>query len=106
VGEAVQSIGGGGLSGGGIEEAALDGPGAAGFPLRGGHIFDEGIFEVANGLEFPDQGLDEGLESVGGLAIEDDGVGEEAVLEGVQGGALFPIGRDRAAGAGAIGPRG
>ena len=72
-----------------IEEAGLDGPGAAKAPESGRHFLDHAAFDAIGGAEFPDVLGNHQIEVRGGLIGEDHLFGEQAMPEGVEGGALF-----------------
>jgi len=70
------------LVGGGI---GLEGPVAEGAPAAEGHGFDEGEFVGGGGVEFGGEVCEEPEETPAGFAGEQDGLGEDAVLDGVAG---------------------
>ncbi len=72
-----------------VNQAGLDGPGAAKAPESGRHFFDHAELDVIGGAEFADVLGNHKIEVRGGLIGEDHLFGEEAVAEGVEGGALF-----------------
>lgn len=72
-----------------VHEAGLDGPGAAKAPESGGHFLDHAEFDAIGGAESPDVLGNHPIEVRGGLIGEDHLFGEQAVAEGVEGGALF-----------------
>lgn len=86
-----------------IEEAGLDGPGAAG---GGDHLFDDVHFDIVGGLEAVDVLIEVELKILVVFILHDDGFGEESVAEGVVGGAFFALRGDRALGMTSIGAGG
>ena len=79
-----------------VDGAGFGAQGAAEAPVGDGHAFDLEVFEEVAGLEVVDEGLQEGLELFGGFLVvaggDDDGLGEEAVFEGVEADAGFALG--------------
>jgi hypothetical protein len=57
-----------------------------GAPAAEGHGFDEGEFVGGGGVEFGGEVCEEPEETPAGFAGEQDGLGEDAVLDGVAGG--------------------
>jgi hypothetical protein len=60
------------------------------------------VLDVAVGLEFGDVLVEEGLEFLGVFVVEDDGVRQQAVADGVARGARLALVGDGAAGVGAV----
>lgn len=81
--------------------------GAAEAPVADGDAFDEGLFQRAGGLEVRDEVGEKSVEILGALVgrgcLDDDSLGEQAVLEGVHGGTGFSLGRLGAGGALGVG---
>jgi hypothetical protein len=106
VGDALDGDSGLEAGGGLIHHLGLDGPAAVLAPVGGGHFLDERQFDAVGGLKVLDVRAEEGGEGFGVLAVEDDGLGKEAMADGVHGRALFSLGGDGSVGAGSVGPRG
>ena len=106
VGHGGDGIAGRLLGDGLVEGAGFHGPDAAEAPGGGAHFLDQAELDAVAGDEAA-QVVGHGFgEALGGLAIEQDASGEQAMADGVLGGALFPFGGDGALGAGAVGARG
>jgi hypothetical protein len=67
------------------EHVGFDPADAAEAPAGGGHRFDQFRFEGGLGVELVDVGIEEELELFAGLGGEDDGLGGQAVADGVAG---------------------
>jgi len=106
-GEAVDFVGAGVFGQEAVfEHAGFDCPGAAEAPVSGDHFFNEAVLDAIGGLEAFQMIVEDDVEGFLRFVIEHETAGEETVAERVFRRALFPLRRDRAAGAGAIGPRG
>ena len=81
-----------------VEADGFEGPVAEESPAIDGEVVDQVEFPLVLGQEFPDVGVFEGQETVGGFAEEEDGLGEEAVFDGIAGGDALASG-----GVGAVG---
>ncbi len=88
------------------EEAILDGPGATEAPVGGGHFLDHAELDAVEGAKTGAVLIDQAVEGVADLAGEDDGLGEEAVAEGIEGRLALAFGGNGATGAGAVGAGG
>jgi hypothetical protein len=105
VGDAFDGVAHAGGDGSILQEAGLDGPGAALPPAGDGHFLDDAQLDIAGGVELYDEGIEELLELIRVLIGEDDGSGEHAMTDGVLSGTLFACDRDGSLGAGSVGPR-
>jgi hypothetical protein len=97
VGELGQRIASGSGSDRLVHPGFFDGPGAMQAPVAGGHVLDHGeldAIEVAEALEVL---VDEAVEVFGAFGADDHVFRKEAMAHGVQGGAGFSFGGDRAA---------
>ena len=86
--------------------ACLEGPVAEDAPAAEGHGFDEGEFVGGVGVEFGGEVGQEFEETLAGFAGKEDGLGEHAVFNGVEGRVAATSEGDRAsrhAGVGAVG---
>ncbi len=103
VGHAVEAVGGG--LGGDLllQHSGFEGPGAAQTPVGRGHLLDHPQLEAVGGLEAIEIVAHEAFETLGGLVVEEEALGEEAVAGGVAGGTLFSFRGDRAMGESAVG---
>jgi hypothetical protein len=71
-------------------------------PAAHDHVFDQGEFDGAFGLEpFEERGLKD-VEAFGAFSVDGDGVGEEAVLQVALRGCESSLRGDRASGSGAV----
>src|SRR5262249_22957894 len=89
-----------------VEHAGLHSPSAAYAPGRHTHLLDYLRFDVVARTQAFGVAAEETVEALGGLIAEDDPLGEEAVLDCVLRGNLFPLGGFRATGASPVGARG
>ena len=94
----------GGLASGGLLDVfgLFNAPEAHATPLGYGHDFGLVVFDLGFGLEF---GLESGQQPAKasfGFAFENEGIGEEAVTDGVLRDAEFAFGRDRPGGMGGV----
>ena len=109
--EGEEGAGGRVLVGGGIgleglfasELSGLEGPVAEGAPAAEGHGFNEGEFVGGGGVEFGGEVCEEPEETLAGFAGEQDGLGEDAVFDGVAGGIAATSRGDGATGFAGVG---
>jgi hypothetical protein len=80
-----------------IQAGAFEFPDAMQTPAAHDHGFDMMRFGLRAGMELGVEARGEGGEMFGRLAGDDDGFGEQAVLEGIGRGDGFAFGRDRPA---------
>jgi hypothetical protein len=73
-----------------VEHLGFDGPGAAETPVIHGHLLDKRELDFVHGLEAVNVLLKGFFEAGARLIAEDDAVGEQAVAQGVLGGAALP----------------
>jgi hypothetical protein len=66
-----------------FEESILDGPGTAQSPTGRRHFLDHAGVDGVERAEFLDVLIDEGLETLAGLAGEDHAIGEKAMADGI-----------------------
>ena len=85
-----------------VERLGFHGEDAAETPLRGAHLLDDAQFYLV-GLETVQVHLHEGVEFFGSFAVEEDTLAEQAVVESVLRGTLFPFGSGGSVGFGAVG---
>jgi len=78
------------------DRSGVDGPEPALTPLRDGHLFDED--PLGGGFVFGVERVEERGETLGGLAFDEDGVGEKTVTHVVAGRVALALRRDRASG--------
>ena len=99
------TVAGGGEAFGGFLKALrfLDAPEAHATPVRDGDEVDLIGLDAGRGLELLFEDGEEVAETLFGFAGEDQGVGEEAVADGVLGGVGFAFGRDWSGGEGGVG---
>jgi len=102
-GEAIELVAGGAGVDIEIHHVGLDGHGAAETPAGGDHFFDEAELGVVLGGEALDVAIEERFEGVGTFIAEQDALGEQAVAQGVPGGARLALRSDGTAGARTIG---
>ena len=105
-GETIEGIGGGTGRGGPVEHIGFDGPEAARTPEGGDHVFDESDLDIVLGEEAAEIGLEFLAETLLGFPGHDDALGEDAVADGVLGGAEFTLGGFGPAGEAAVGAAG
>jgi hypothetical protein len=74
------------------DAGGFDGPETKKTPLRYGRFLDEAELAGGCGLVFDTEGVEEFEEGFAGLALDENGAGEEAVLHGVTGGVAFAYG--------------
>src|SRR5205814_491158 len=72
-----------------VEQCLLDGGGAAKPPISASQLFDHAEFDAVAGADFLDIFVEDDEEVFAALAFEDHAIGEEAVADGVLGGAAF-----------------
>jgi hypothetical protein len=90
-----------------VEDAGIGGDDAGEAPLGVGKETNESEFDLIEGLEAADEGVEKGLESFLILAAEDASeYGIATVLDGVEGGAGLAFGSPGAARLGAVTPCG
>jgi hypothetical protein len=85
-----------------VQGGSFHNPQAHETPTAHDHVFDQGDFNGALGLEALEDGVVEGGEAFGAFSVDGYGVGEEAVFEVALGRCEFPFRRDRASGFGAV----
>jgi hypothetical protein len=86
-----------------IHQVSLDGPSAAKAPERGGHFLDHAEFDAIGGVESVNVLGNHTIEVRGSLIGEEHLFSEQAMAEGVAGGALFAGDGPGSAGTGAVG---
>ncbi len=89
-----------------VEGSGFGEPVAAHAPVGNGHLLDEAEFDIADGVELPDEVTEEVGPGFGFLIHEEDSVDIAAVLEGIHGRTRFAFGGDGAPGFCSIGTRG
>jgi hypothetical protein len=89
-----------------IEGRLLHAPNSQLTPARGGHGFDQRELRGRAGLVLIEIGVKKIVEALRAFLFEDDGAGEEPVLEAVAGGVAFTLIRDGALGTGSVGSGG
>jgi hypothetical protein len=89
-----------------LKAGLFDAPEAHHAPAGDGHILDTACFDGIGGLQFALEGGEERGEGGGGLVIENDGAGEDAMAAAVLGGPEFALGRFGSTRLGAVGAGG